>query len=606
MSQRKNPPGGPGPHDESGSPKPPRTRVSGRDRHRRAPAHTDDLLASINAAAAFENPLPLLELASSTLAVLEPARNDPADPQWPGTADRAGFVTALLGAGLPETELLLAAVHALSADELERARIARTLRAELTDAEGLLRQFTALAPYRAVEQSHVLGDGDNLMLGVRTSAGHEFTLVIYVDHNMGTLVKDAFAIPKPLAEVITGMKNYILEPGCLWADMPLAEARSRLREAIDRGAATVPPLETDSWPGVRPLTEAVLRAAPSGGHGYQRPQWSEKQLKALSEGFFNSRFGRALDTEAHRVLLTLALRFGIDSGPGDPMRWSPTAVEIILLDWGPRRIASSLQVMLLLPDLLRAFVGYCHGERGIQHELTQQTLAAIDRYQSDFIRMLHTEYWPEPPLLGPTGALPRPGRDGGTDGRASIEPGNGFEGLMLEQMRRTVGGGKELQNLDSRPLPDEDFDWTRIPADIVDRVAEVLALCDRCCTELLDGEHRTAARRLLARAAAADPAIFRRKGAAKTASGGVCWIIATANDGFLEHGLLVKDMMAYFGIAGSVSQRANVFLAAVGIDPYQLGPLNLGTPVFLVSSFRRRIIAFRDACLDGPSGQRPV
>ncbi|MDJ0357094.1 hypothetical protein [Paenarthrobacter sp. PH39-S1] len=456
MSQRKNPPGGRGPHKESGPPEPPQPRSSPSFRRQPARPDADDLLASINAAAGFENPLPLLELASSTLAVLEPDRNDPSVLRQPGSADRAGFLNALLGAGLPETELLLAAIHALSADDLERARIARTLRAELTDADNLLQQFAGLVLYRAVEQSHVLGDGDNVLLGVRTAAGYKFTLVIYVDHNMGTLVKDAFAIPQPVAEVITGMKSYISEPGSLWAELSPADARTRVEEAISRGARTVSPLETDSWPGVRPLTEAVLRAAPSGGHGYQRPEWSENQLEALSGEFFRSPFGRELDTEDHRALLTMVLWFGTASGPGDPLRWSPTAVEIVLLDWAPDRIAAPLEV-LLLPNLLRAFVRYCHAERGIQKELTLQTLAAIDRYQPDFVQLIHTDRGWEPPLPGPVGVLPQLDRDADAPDRPSGGPDNCFEGLMLEQLRRTVGGREELDNLDARPLPEEDF-----------------------------------------------------------------------------------------------------------------------------------------------------
>ena len=42
--------------------------------------------------------------------------------------------------------------------------------------------------------SHVLGDGDNIMLGARLPGGHELTCVIYIDHNLGTLVKDAFVV----------------------------------------------------------------------------------------------------------------------------------------------------------------------------------------------------------------------------------------------------------------------------------------------------------------------------------------------------------------------------------------------------------------------------
>ena len=37
-------------------------------------------------------------------------------------------------------------------------------------------------------------------------------------------------------------------------------------------------------------------------------------------------------------MLSSLLWFGSGYGPGDPLRWSPTAVEILMLDWIPRKI----------------------------------------------------------------------------------------------------------------------------------------------------------------------------------------------------------------------------------------------------------------------------
>ena len=55
--------------------------------------------------------------------------------------------------------------------------------------------------YRAQEMVHVLGDGDNVNLAVRFAGGAELTAVVYIDHNMGTLVKDAFVVPESLTEL---------------------------------------------------------------------------------------------------------------------------------------------------------------------------------------------------------------------------------------------------------------------------------------------------------------------------------------------------------------------------------------------------------------------
>ena len=119
--------------------------------------------------------------------------------------------------------------------------------------------------------------------------------------------------------------------------------------------------------------------------------------------------------------------------------------------------------------------------------------------------------------------------------------------IMLDTLRRAVGGEDALDKLDAVPLPDEPFAWAPIPADIHARVTEVLRLVDRCCDELLDVEYRTACRRYLGRAAAADPEIFRRRSRAETAAAAICWGIGKANDLF-NGVMLVKDLMAHFGI----------------------------------------------------------
>ncbi|MDQ6753231.1 MAG: DUF6398 domain-containing protein [Actinomycetota bacterium] len=578
-----------------------------------------DLLERISEAASYDHPLPLLELGSSILTALDPRGINPLMRGEHDGPDRTGFINTLLATPLPETLTLLSVIHALSADELERARISRTLRTETTEAEGLLGEFAGLLPYRAVEMSHVLGDGDDVLLGVRTPDGDEFTLLIYIDYNMGTVVKDAYAIAEPLEDVVEGIKERVTDPDTRWADITLADARARIEEAIETGAITIPPLESEQWPAIRPLTEAVLRRAPAGGTGHQRPEWSEPQLRELADRFFASAYARGLpDDDLNRGLLENILWFGTDYGPGDPMRWSATAVEIILVDWVPRKIVAPAAELRPLPAVLRAFVRYCHAERGIRNELTGETLASIGTYEPEYQRLIRSRRRQGPDaLLEAIGALGPLGDDteeyeeqggfgdygdfdgdddGDDDGEFEDRVLAGFQEALLEVITRAVGGDEQLDNLDDAPLPDEGFDWTGIPEDIHGRVSEVLQLCDRGTTELLDVEHRTAARRFLARVAAGNPAVFRRGARTEMSAAAVCWIIAKANDSFglYGRGIYVKDLMAIFGVS-SASQRARTFLAAAGMDDDN-PDMELGTPDLLVSRLRSQLINMRDSC----------
>ena len=114
---------------------------------------------------------------------------------------------------------------------------------------------------------HVLGDGDNVNLGVRLAGGKELTAVVYIDHNMGTLVKDAFVVAESLAGLEALMRAKADDPDTNSRELDLADARVRVTEAIERAAITVPPFETDTWPACRPIAEWLARRMPSGARG---------------------------------------------------------------------------------------------------------------------------------------------------------------------------------------------------------------------------------------------------------------------------------------------------------------------------------------------------
>jgi hypothetical protein len=76
------------------------------------------------------------------------------------------------------------------------------------------------------------------------------------------------------------------------------------------------------------------------------------------------------------------------------------AVEIILDDWIPRKIVADPVYLSKAPELLRAFVRFCHAERGIRTELTRDTLAAVDVYEPDYQRTIRS-----PRLQGPMALL---------------------------------------------------------------------------------------------------------------------------------------------------------------------------------------------------------
>ena len=352
-------------------------------------------------------------------------------------------------------------------------------------------------------------------------------------------------VPGQVSELVEMMRTTADDPDIALTEFDPADARVRITDAIELGAITFPPLETDTWPACRPLVEWAVGLLPDGGTGYVRPEWTDGDKQALTDRFFASPFGAALDDDDRRGLLDSLLWFGTDYGPGDPLRWSPVAVEIVLADWIPRKIVADAPYLAQAPDLLRAFIRFSHAERGIRAELTAETLDAVDELEPEYQATIRSPR-PQGPaaLLAAMGALDPEGPWGDV---AAGEPLT-FGAIMLERLYPAVGGAQALDALDDVPLPDEAFDWARVPAEARERAGEVLALVDRAARALLDVELRTAARRLLARHRGRDPQALRR-GRADTTAAAICWIAAKANDVFDETDLTVKQLLDWFGVS---------------------------------------------------------
>lgn len=556
--------------------------------YRRGP---DALLADVRRRLATGEPVDFLAHVSTLLAAVDPRAKNPFERAGPpDSMTSAMLIESFAEIVLPETTALLAALAELVPDELTRARARLAAAARPHRLPDWLARLGQACVYRAMESTHVLGDGDSVLLGARLP-GHELTVVIYIDHNLGTVAKDAFPVPAPIAEVVAHMREVADDPDVTVADISLADARARASAAIEVGAIMFPPFETETWPASRPLTEWLLRLLPEGGTGYVRPAWTKAAKKRLARQFFGSEFGQPLDDGDHRDLLDQFLWFGTDYGPGDPLRWSPVAVEILLADWIPRKLVADPEYLSKAPDLLRAFIRFCHAQRKIRSALTDETLAAVDRYEVEYQQVIRSSR-PQGPmaLLAAMGVL-------GDETPWADEP-FGVERHFLESLAEEVGGPDALDSLDDTPLPDEEFSWDGVPADLHDRVGEVLAACDPCCDDLLGAEYRTACRRLLARAMPGLSDLLRRPAKPEPTAAAVCWVIGKGNQrlGPGAGDLRVKDLMSYFGLGqSSVSQRGYQIMRAAGIEPASAYPsVCLGSPDLLVSARRRRIIDLRD------------
>ena len=57
----------------------------------------------------------------------------------------------------------------------------------------------------AVEVSEPFGDGADVMASVTLPGGHTLVAVVLVEHNLGSIVKDAFVVPGPVDELVAAL-----------------------------------------------------------------------------------------------------------------------------------------------------------------------------------------------------------------------------------------------------------------------------------------------------------------------------------------------------------------------------------------------------------------
>ncbi len=230
-----------------------------------------DLLREVRGRLRSGEPLDLLAEVSSLLTVVD--RREYGLGRRPGEPPYTlrQLVDSFLDVPRLETSALLAVIAELAGDD---GVLADRIRRELPQRGDRLPEWLArlgeAEVYRAQEMVHVLGDGDNVHLAVRFAGGAELTAVDCIDHNMGTLVKDAFVVSESLAELEVFMRAKVDDPDTVWRDLDLADARTRITEAIELAAMTVPPFETDTWPMCRPIVEWLARRMPEGGSGCGR------------------------------------------------------------------------------------------------------------------------------------------------------------------------------------------------------------------------------------------------------------------------------------------------------------------------------------------------
>lgn len=324
------------------------------------PTPTDILRSALE-----KHPVSLLSAAGVVVNVALPDRE---------TDSVDSVLKSLCGARNREFTALLAVVGELLVDHPEAQLRCRH---EVAQRGHRLPRWIHTLPqvevYRAVRRTHVLGDRDEVVLGVRLGGGTEMTVGVLIDHLALSGVASAGAVPHPIDRALARVAESSRDTDVV--EMDLADARAWIEQALAR-PMLVP--KTETWSLYLPLVRWLVSRLPEDGMGRQ-PAMSWAAADELCTEFFASSSAGPFTTSEHRdVLLEL-----FETGSGDPLRWSAARVDQALAgsyDCVP------LEIALDVPDLLRAFIPYVHARSGVRDELTSRAIAVIDELRRDHRR----------------------------------------------------------------------------------------------------------------------------------------------------------------------------------------------------------------------------
>lgn len=331
-----------------------------------------ELLDEVRAALDSGEPIELLGMVSMMILATDPANNSEAE-----STDLRELVGAFIGTPLPETTALLAALSELLDDGMLAARCRHALVARHDAVPAWLAQLQQTTVRQAMLMTHVLGDADELILGVQFADGREMSSAVHIDHLQSSAVKDAFFVPESINTVLTVAKASNDDPDTSFVELPLDQAAARLRDALNREPA-IPGQVSDTWPNSRALLSWVAGLLPDSENA--APQHISENRVEFVDRFFAALVGLPFNRPGYRALLDIS----IDAGTGDPLRWSSARLARLLAGGFVTPELIPAEVQADLPRLLRAYVPFAHAEAGIRDELTAEALAAIDEFADDY------------------------------------------------------------------------------------------------------------------------------------------------------------------------------------------------------------------------------
>jgi hypothetical protein len=247
-------------------------------------------------------------------------------------------------------------------------------------------------------------DGVSVMVGF-DGPGTPCTIGVYIDHNLGGLAKDVFAVPASVDEVLTQLRDSHEGFAELeYRSISLMEASARWKAGFDMTDMSLDPPTSEDLDHLRALVMARLAKLPVGeavpGPGMLEEDERERVLAEFLESDdaadLRSSGDELNEDEVVGYLAHQVMTYSLDYAGGTPLRFSPVMVELFCLDWAPRKIAADGDAFTFLPHVLGAWIRFVGRRRGIPDESIRAAVEAVHDHAPEMIELSE-----DPETLGP-------------------------------------------------------------------------------------------------------------------------------------------------------------------------------------------------------------
>jgi hypothetical protein len=250
----------------------------------------------------------------------------------------------------------------------------------------------------AITTDDIFGDQTNyvMLFGYRDGArvvGHHIVIAM-VDHNLH-LLKDAFIVEEMGLEQLAAV--YGDDPDLHVNSEPdLARMAGDITRAMDVTDVTLDVVDmlgdqtADTWYLLRSRVRRCLPQPAPEPEPYPAPE-RDKDLRAFMRAKVTEEFletevdGQLPDRETVAYLAEVFTDYACDVGRGAPTEWSPTAAELFLVDFAPRKVVWHTEDVPWVVPTLKVFVEWAQKRRGVVVRGRRATQAAIDRFGGDFV-----------------------------------------------------------------------------------------------------------------------------------------------------------------------------------------------------------------------------